>query len=100
MADVLGHADPGLTLRVYAHAMPAEEADLSFADFTRSAPESGFSDDSRRPLALKTRPTQRVPTKPANSKATSISLSSRVVGVVAQARIEQDTRIFSRRKKR
>ena len=29
----LGHADPALTLRVYAHAMPEEEADVSFADF-------------------------------------------------------------------
>jgi len=33
VADQLGHADPALTLRVYAHAMPEEEADLSFADF-------------------------------------------------------------------
>ena len=27
------HADPALTLRVYAHAMLEEEVDLSFADF-------------------------------------------------------------------
>ena len=33
VADVLGHADPALTLRVYAHAMPAEHGDLAFADF-------------------------------------------------------------------
>ena len=33
MADQLGHADPALTLRVYAHAMREEETDLSFADF-------------------------------------------------------------------
>ena len=32
----LGHADPSLTLRVYAHAMPSEETDLSFADFSVS----------------------------------------------------------------
>ena len=31
MAQVLGHSDPTLTLRVYAHAMPEDEADLSFA---------------------------------------------------------------------
>jgi integrase len=31
VADVLGHADPTLTLRVYAHAMPDDETDLSFA---------------------------------------------------------------------
>ena len=33
VADQLGHADPAMTLNVYAHAMPEEEADLSFADF-------------------------------------------------------------------
>ncbi len=33
VADQLGPSDPALTLRVYAHATPEEEADLSFADF-------------------------------------------------------------------
>jgi len=33
VADQLGHAHPALTLRVYAHAMPGEQSDLSFADF-------------------------------------------------------------------
>ena len=33
VADQLGHSDPALTLRVYAHAMREEETDLSFADF-------------------------------------------------------------------
>jgi integrase len=33
VADQLGHADPALTMRVYAHAMREEEHDLSFADF-------------------------------------------------------------------
>ncbi len=33
VADQLGHSDPALTLRVYAHAMREEEDDLSFADF-------------------------------------------------------------------
>jgi integrase len=32
VADCLGHADPALTLRVYAHAMQDEEVDLSFAE--------------------------------------------------------------------
>ncbi len=32
VADTLGHADPTMTLRVYAHAMPEDETDLSFAD--------------------------------------------------------------------
>jgi hypothetical protein len=33
VAEQLGHADPGFTLRVYAHAMRDEETDLSFAEF-------------------------------------------------------------------
>ncbi len=45
-ADPLGPADPALTLRVYAHAMRNEEADLSFAEFS----------DPRRPLAARGRP--------------------------------------------
>ncbi len=43
-------ADPALTLRVYAHAMPHEESDLSFAEFggpgrpyTAPTPESAAS---------------------------------------------------------
>ena len=35
VADQLGHADPALTLRVYAHILPQEETDLSFADSDR-----------------------------------------------------------------
>ncbi len=46
VADQLGHADPALTLRVYAHAMKSEEKDLSFLDFggpgrPYTAPEPG-----------------------------------------------------------
>ena len=33
VADQLGHANPELTLRVYAHALPSESGDLDFADF-------------------------------------------------------------------
>ena len=33
VAEQLGHANPELTLRVYAHALPTEAADLGFADF-------------------------------------------------------------------
>ncbi len=33
VAEQLGHANPALTLRVYAHAMPAEPGDVAFADF-------------------------------------------------------------------
>ena len=33
VADQLGHSSPVLTLKTYAHAMPEEEVDLSFASF-------------------------------------------------------------------
>jgi hypothetical protein len=33
VADQLGHQNPEFTLRTYAHLMPQEESDLSFADF-------------------------------------------------------------------
>ena len=33
VAEQLGHANPALTLRVYAHALPVEGGDLGFADF-------------------------------------------------------------------
>jgi len=33
VADQLGHADPALTLRAYAHSLPTEGGDLAFADF-------------------------------------------------------------------
>jgi len=33
VAEQLGHSNPELTLRVYAHAMPVDECDLAFADF-------------------------------------------------------------------
>jgi len=39
VAEQLGHANPELTLRVYAHALPVTEQDLAFADF--GAPEGG-----------------------------------------------------------
>ena len=39
VASQLGHANPELTLRVYAHALREEETDLSFLDF-------GATDDS------------------------------------------------------
>ncbi len=49
VADQLGHADPSLTLRVYAHAMPSDETDLSFAEFDVSGrlyPSPTEEDDS------------------------------------------------------
>jgi hypothetical protein len=48
VAGVLGHADPALTLRVYTHAIRAEEADLSFADFERVTGEEGLGEGPKR----------------------------------------------------
>ena len=33
-SEQLAHADPAFTLRVYAHVLQDDEADLSFADFS------------------------------------------------------------------
>jgi len=33
VGEQLGHANPALTLRVYAHALPVDEQDLAFANF-------------------------------------------------------------------
>lgn len=41
LADYLGHADPGFTLRVYTHLMPASE------DRARRAVEAAWNDNSR-----------------------------------------------------
>ena len=46
VADQLGHADPALTLRVYAHALPSEGGDLTFADFG-TAVEPAFDGSER-----------------------------------------------------
>ena len=46
VADQLGHADPALTLRVYAHALPSEGGDLAFADFGTLA-ETAFGGSER-----------------------------------------------------
>jgi len=42
VADQLGHSDPALTLRVYAHALPTDPGDLAFVDFGTSG---GLSSD-------------------------------------------------------
>ena len=39
VAAQLGHASAAFTLRTYAHAMPEEEVDLSFADFNHGTPQ-------------------------------------------------------------
>ncbi len=56
-ASQLGHANPELTLRVYAHAMKEEETDLSFLDFggTRRHPRG-----TKQPAVAGTRKPRRV----------------------------------------
>jgi hypothetical protein len=53
VADVLGHADPSLTLRTYAHALRSREDDLSFAEFggTQTAPDGTKRHLQRQRLA-------------------------------------------------
>ncbi len=43
VAEQLGHANPALTLRVYAHAVPVEGGDLAFADFGSTQDRSARS---------------------------------------------------------
>ncbi len=40
IAEQLGHADPAITLRIYAHVLPDEAVDLSFLDFETSCSTS------------------------------------------------------------
>ena len=60
VASQLGHANPELTLRVYAHALREEETDLSFLDFggTRRHPrgtERAAAPGMRKPPRATTR---------------------------------------------
>ena len=76
VADQLGHADPAMTLRVYVHAMPAEEADLSFADFgtTRNGPIRPLDDGAEvgqggNPAESLARPAGLEPAAPSSATA-------------------------------
>ena len=40
IAEQLGHSDPAITLRIYAHVLPDEAVDLSFLDFETSCSAS------------------------------------------------------------
>ena len=58
VADQLGHANPELTLRTYAHVLPDREEDLSFADFVEV---SGVPERPRRLLCRTRSPKQKAP---------------------------------------
>ena len=100
MADVLGHADPALTLRIYAHAMREEETDLSFADFGAAGGRTAKRDDVVR----------EGPGRPYTAPGYDEAVFSKLGGVepsaesesgsddfevVAQARVELATPAFS-----
>jgi integrase len=40
IAEQLGHSDPAITLRIYAHLLPDEDEDLAFLDFDGSCSTS------------------------------------------------------------
>ncbi len=42
IAEQLGHSDPAITLRIYAHVLPDEAVDLSFLDFETSCSKSNY----------------------------------------------------------
>lgn len=95
VADVRGHADPALTLRVYAHAMRAEEGDLSFADFGgRKQPADGPGRPDTAP-ADSAIPDEAASFERSGDKNTGISEDLLADWMVAQARIELATPAFS-----
>ena len=70
VADQLGHADPAMTLRVYAHAIPDEETDLSFLDFGvagrhYTAPDSAPTPTNENAPGLTDRGHSRILARPA-----------------------------------
>jgi len=81
VAGQLGHADPQLTLRTYAHAMREEEADLSFADFAAGGTK-------RHPRGTK-------PESPREARRASVARARvRSRKVVTRARFERATPSF------
>ena len=64
VASQLGHANPELTLRVYAHALREEEADLGFLDFGRvTGGTKRHPDGTTRRAATATRKPPRASTR-------------------------------------
>ncbi len=59
VSSQLGHANPELTLRVYAHAMREEETDLSFLDFGGTKRHPGGTE--RRADAIMSKPVRTTP---------------------------------------
>jgi len=97
---VLGHADPALTLRVYAHAMRAEEADLSFANFAgRNQPTHGPGRPYAAPVDGALSDEAEGPDGPGHGIAKD-SEDLPADWMVAQARIELATPAFSVARKR
>ena len=46
VAEQLGHSDPAITLRIYAHVLPDEGEDLAFLDFDGQDGQSHLTHDS------------------------------------------------------
>jgi len=100
VADVLGHADPALTLRIYAHAMREEETDLSFADFGvggRTTKEGGdvVRDGPGRPYTAPGFDEAAVSSLDGVESTAEDESDSDDFEVVAQARVELATPAFS-----
>ncbi len=91
VAEQLGHADPALTLRVYAHVLPEDEVDLSFADFSVSkrlypapASEDAHS-ESRNPPNFLAPPARLERATPGLGKRTGAPQLYEVKGEIATA---------------
>ncbi len=83
VADQLGHSDPALTLRVYAHVLPEEELDLSFAYFggsERLYPAPGLGDDDSESRSVPKVGRPKTPAISEHWRGARSSLSARGAG--------------------
>lgn len=87
VADQLGHANPELTLRVYAHSMPVEEHDLAFADFGSDKDGSQVVRDGSERLY----PAPASETTPTNTEPLRAAARRGSVFVARPARLERAT---------
>jgi integrase len=85
VAEQLGHCNPELTLRVYAHAMPVEEHDLAFADFA-PAGQGGPQHTPKRPYAA-----PALPNDPTNENAPDLTSRGHYENLERETGIEPAT---------
>jgi hypothetical protein len=85
VAEQLGHANPELTLRTYAHVLPDREEDLSFADFVdvsgapdrpQAAPQSHTASETQSAPDLTRQERSRILERETGFEPATLSLGS------------------------